>query len=184
MKRCSYFYRLGDPVVPEPRNARRTRRGVARWLSALVVMVISLGIYLGSFGWKGQESPTITRRPKGPGKGEPSTSRPMTEAERAAYVQAFVRVQDVVIEPDKDPDDKPVPGLHRVKGRVINTGKRSIHRVVFTVVPKDASGSAMAAYMDDVVHKGGPLEAGQERAFSFTIPERPGFSGQFEQAVQ
>lgn len=159
---------------------RRKRRGMARWVWILPILVAAAGAYL-LLG--GTPSPTPKALPSGL-KVRDKPLGPMTEAEREAYVRDFVRVEEVRIEPDQDPDGNPVPGLMRVYGIVINKGEREVHRVVFTIVPKDASGQGMAAYNDDVVHQGGPLGPGQERDFSFTIPKREGFSGQFDQAVR
>ncbi|MEM1023221.1 MAG: hypothetical protein AAGD10_09280 [Myxococcota bacterium] len=108
----------------------------------------------------------------------------MTETERRAYVEAFVRAAEVRIVPDTKPDsDEPVPGLKRVVGKVLNEGERWVDKVVLKLDVKDGAGEVLGSEFHDVVEIG-RLEPGQGLEFAFQIRDRSKFEGDFEYRLQ
>jgi len=108
----------------------------------------------------------------------------MTEEERRAYVQEFVRAAEVRIVDDTKPDsDEPVPGLKRVVGKVLNEGDRWVDKVILEIDVKNGQGDVLGSEFHDVVEVG-RLEPGEGREFAFQIRDRPQFSGSFDYELQ
>lgn len=109
-----------------------------------------------------------------------SPDREMTDQEREDYLTQYGQVEGLAIEPDKREDTgERVPGLLRVRGTFVNGGPRKLHAAFLHVYPKDDAGEVLGSFVENVVEKGGPLDAGGRRDFSFTIPEKKGFGGDF-----
>lgn len=157
-------------------SARRRRGGVR----TVVLFAVGL-VLLGLAGWM------MTRRPppaEAPGV-EQTPKRPMSEEERIAYVQSFVRIEGLVVGPDLRPDsDEAVKGLLRVEGEVLNAGEREVDRVFLEVFPMDVEGEVLSAHVQNVIRKGGALAPGQRRSFRFTIPDKKAFEGRFEHGLR
>lgn len=158
------------------RHRARTQRGGAKSAVLLVLGIVALG-GLG-YSMLGREAPkTTSPLHQAEQKAEPGQ---MSEVERSAYVKAHVRVAGIEVTPDTDPDGNPVPGLLRVSGQVSNDGERGVHKVVFTMLPKDADGEILSAHVADLAKKGGELKPSEVRDFAFTIPDKKAFEGAFD----
>ncbi len=147
-----------------------------RWL---LIVVVVLGLGGAAYVWlaPSDEAPSPSSSTEG-------KSGLMTEDERLEYVKNFVRAVDLEIGPDTKPDStEPVPGLLRVKGKVINEGDRALDKVVVAIYPKNEDGEVMAVDQQDVI--GRPdLEPEEIREFEFQVRDRPGFSGTFDHALK
>ncbi|HJL43977.1 MAG TPA: FxLYD domain-containing protein [Myxococcales bacterium LLY-WYZ-16_1] len=145
------------------------------WVVALVALGgIGLAAYLGLGG---------TELPEAPPPVDTEPDGPMTEKERIAYVEEFVRVSDLAIGPDLDPDGNEVPGLQRVSGKLRNTGDRPVDKVIVAVFPKDERGNVLGVEQQDVIERG-VLEPGEVEEFRFQVRERKAFSGRFDHEVR
>lgn len=145
-----------------------------RIVGVLVALALMVGLGLWFVG--GDSAPS------GPEPVAEDPNRPMTEAEREAYVKEFVKVVDLAVGPDLDPDGNEVPGLDRISGKVTNTGDRPVDKVVVVVYPKDDQGQVLGVEQQDVI-KRGLLEPGEVEAFHFQIRKRKAFAGRFDHEV-
>jgi len=145
----------------------------------VLIAILALVVGGGTAAWL-----TTRSRHEAPAASGPSKPGVMSEEERQAYVAESVRAVDLVVGPDTKPDsDEVVPGLLRVRGKVINEGDLTIDTVVVVMFPKDGAGKVMAMDQQDVIIDA-PFEPGDVREFEFQIRDRPGFSGAFDHELR
>ena len=149
---------------------------------------LSLLIFTGVLGFGAWALTTKEHRAPftGPARVERRPDEPasMTEAERRAYIQQHITLENLDLGPDlKSQDDGPVPGLLRFNGTVRNRGTRILAKADLSVYPHDVRGNVMASYVEEILDGRG-LHPGETRDFSFRIPARPVFTGAFSHRLR
>lgn len=148
-----------------------------------IVLVLVLAVLGGGLAW-------FLVQDDGPSEPAPKAdaddpNREMTDEERAAYLPQHVKLEGLTLEPDRRKDtNEVVPGLLRFSGTLVNAGPRRLHKAFVKVFPKDDAGEVLGSFVQNAAAKGGPLAPGESRDFSFTLPDKKGFSGQFGHALE
>ncbi len=97
----------------------------------------------------------------------------MTEADRRAYLESSVVVEGFRVGPELKPGtDERVPGVLKVEGRLRNTGDRVLQEAHLALDTKTALGAVHSTILQDLLRRG-PLGPGDDRRFSFRIPDKP-----------
>lgn len=150
-----------------------------------LVLVVVLAAAGAGVAWFLTNQPD-TSAPSAPKVDPDDPDRELTEEERAAYLSEHCRLEGLTIAPDTRPDDKEVivPGLMRVSGTLFNEGSRKLHKAFVHIYPKDETGKVLGSFVENVASKRGPLAPGDSRAFSFTIPDKKGFAGEFGHSLR
>lgn len=155
-------------------------RGMIMGLGVLSAAALALGVYATHFEGS-QDAPAG-------GMGAVATTaamaKVMSDADRSAYLDAYVHLGGLEAGPKLAPDGKtPAPGLLEVKGEIENRGEETLDRLTIMILPLDARGEVMGAYPEDIA-RAEPLAAHEKRTFSLVIPAREGFSGQLRHKLQ
>ena len=116
-------------------------------------------------------------------KAKPEVQSEMTEKERLEYVAKFIKIENMVIEPDTQigPDGEMVEikGLLQVKGMAKNVGEKTVTKVQLVLLIKNDEDKVIATDIEDILH-GQKLLSSEERNFSFKIRDRKEFTNRFE----
>lgn len=109
------------------------------------------------------------------------------EEERAKYIEQFVTTSSVTVKADMVPDgeggEKRVAGLLRVRGLVKNNGDRPVRPVRLLVTTHADDDKVLGTYLEEIT-VGEPLRAGEQREFTFTIPDKKEFNGKFQHKLR
>ena len=106
----------------------------------------------------------------------------MTDEERVKYLNEHVKVEELHIKPDTEPEsDKLVPGLMRITGRAVNNCNKAIEKANLLILRKNEEGKVITSNLENVAAKG-PLKPGESRDFLFRVPAKKDYSGEFDHA--
>lgn len=148
-----------------------------------IVVALVLALVAGAVAWGMLQNSKPA--PEEKTKLEDDPNREMTEDEREAYLAEHGKLENLEVVPDVRSDtNERVPGLLRVKGTLVNAGPRKLHHAVLSIYPKDEAGKVIGSFVEDVAKKGGPMAPGQARDFSFTIPEKQDYAGEFSHSLR
>ena len=151
-------------------------------LLLLIAVVVVLGVGAGVLRYFSTPEPPPASPVKLPEKKNVKKAFASDE-ERRKYIEDFVVVHDLRIDPDTKPQEdggpvEVVPGLLKVHGVVENTGDRDVGEIKLVVFTKTETKEVLGTYIQDIAGKLG-LKAGQRRTFKFEIPDKKAFKGDF-----
>ena len=113
---------------------------------------------------------------------KPKVQSVMTEKERLAYVEKFLKIEDFSIAPDTqigpDGDTVEIKGLLRVKGVVRNTGDKVVNKAQLILHVQNDADEVLGTDIQDILD-GRKLLGTEERNFSFKIRDRKEFTNRY-----
>lgn len=111
----------------------------------------------------------------------------VADAEREAYVKAYLTVSGLDVGPDMKPSDDggvvAIGGLMKAAGLVKNTGDKAVKNASITIHLLDANDKVIGTYFHDVLGNK-RLAPGEERSFKFELPQKKEYSGKFSHSLR